>query len=126
MKLLCLIIAMALMVGAYVPVCAADEQGAQKLLKEGLLGAAVGGIAASASDGDAGKGALIGAGTNIAGQAIMGALSGPSSQQTTAPAPQTTVSGTYSSGYQDGYSKGYQEGFQEGYKQGLQQPTFRE
>jgi hypothetical protein len=70
---------------------AADAQG---ILKDGLMGAAVGAISSGASGGKAGKGALIGAGTNVIGSALLGFLSGPSNTQTSsapsyyAPAPQ--------------------------------------
>jgi len=49
-----------------------------QILKQGLLGAGTGAIASSASGGDAGKGALIGAGTNIIGGALLDAISQPS------------------------------------------------
>ncbi|PIU40413.1 MAG: hypothetical protein COT00_01840, partial [Candidatus Omnitrophica bacterium CG07_land_8_20_14_0_80_50_8] len=54
------------------------------ILREGLLGAGTGAIAASASGGNAGKGALIGAGTNVIGGALLDMLTGPS---TSPPAP---------------------------------------
>ncbi len=50
----------------------------KKLLKQGLLGAGTGAIAASASGGKAGKGALIGAGTNILGGVLLDTLTQPS------------------------------------------------
>ena len=49
-----------------------------KILKQGLLGAGTGAIASSASGGDAGKGAVIGAGTNIIGGALLDSLTGSS------------------------------------------------
>ncbi len=52
----------------------------KKIIKSGLLGAGVGAISASASGGSAGKGALIGAGTNVIGGALLDSLMGPSSQ----------------------------------------------
>jgi L-aminopeptidase/D-esterase-like protein len=55
-----------------------QESGSQKVLKQGLLGAGTGAIAASASGGDAGKGALIGAGTNVIGGALLDTLTQPS------------------------------------------------
>ncbi len=70
---------------------AADVQG---ILKEGLMGAAVGAISSGASGGKAGKGALIGAGTNVIGSALLGLLSGSSNTRTSSvpsyytPAPQ--------------------------------------
>ncbi len=49
-----------------------------KILKQGLLGAGTGAIAAGASGGSAGKGALIGAGTNVIGGALLDSLTGSS------------------------------------------------
>jgi hypothetical protein len=62
-----------------------QEDPTKKILKQGLLGAGTGAIAASASGGKAGKGALIGAGTNVIGGALLDMLSGPS--QTAQPQP---------------------------------------
>lgn len=58
-----------------------QESGTQKVLKQGLLGAGTGAIAAGASGGDAGKGALIGAGTNVIGNALLDALTQPPQQR---------------------------------------------
>ncbi|MBI3315473.1 MAG: hypothetical protein HYZ87_00655, partial [Candidatus Omnitrophica bacterium] len=55
-----------------------QEDPTKKILKQGLLGAGTGAIAASASGGKAGKGALIGAGTNIIGGALLDTLTGSS------------------------------------------------
>lgn len=57
----------------------ADDTQLKYLLQNGLLGAGVGAISAEASGGKAGKGALIGAGTNIIGTALFGFLTQPSS-----------------------------------------------
>ena len=63
-----------------------QEDPNKKILKQGLLGAGVGAISASASGGKAGKGALIGAGTNVIGGALLDSLmGGGSSQQQQAP-----------------------------------------
>ncbi len=62
-----------------------DEQN-KKILKEAVVGAGVGAVAAGASGGSAGKGALIGAGTNVIGSAVLDTLT--SSQ---APQPQPQV-----------------------------------
>lgn len=58
-----------------------QESGTQKVLKQGLLGAGTGALAAGVSGGDAGKGALIGAGTNIIGGALLDAITTPSQPQ---------------------------------------------
>ena len=50
-----------------------DEQN-KKVLKQGLMGAGVGAIASGTSGGNAGKGALIGAGTNVIGSALIDTL----------------------------------------------------
>ena len=57
-----------------------DEQN-KKVLKQGLMGAGVGAIAAGTSGGSAGKGALIGAGTNVIGSALVDTLTTPSAPQ---------------------------------------------
>ncbi|PIU40295.1 MAG: hypothetical protein COT00_02400, partial [Candidatus Omnitrophica bacterium CG07_land_8_20_14_0_80_50_8] len=58
-----------------------QEDPNKKILKQGLLGAGVGAISASASGGSAGKGALIGAGTNVIGGALLDTLTGSSQPQ---------------------------------------------
>ncbi len=58
-----------------------QEDPNKKILKAGLLGAGTGAIAASASGGSAGKGALIGAGTNVIGGALLDSLMGGSQPQ---------------------------------------------
>ena len=58
-----------------------QENANQKIIKQGLLGAGVGAISASASGGKAGKGALIGAGTNVIGGALLDTLMTPSQPQ---------------------------------------------
>ena len=85
-KLFSLLLVMAFLAGMSAPAWADDQQnGAQTILKQGILGAAVGGIAAGASGGKAGKGALIGAGTNVIGGALLDTLTGSGSSQ---PQPQ--------------------------------------
>jgi len=61
-----------------------NEDPNKKIIKQGLLGAGVGAVSAGASGGSAGKGALIGAGTNVIGGALLDSLTGPSQ----APQPQ--------------------------------------
>ncbi|MBN2453436.1 MAG: hypothetical protein JXB40_04160, partial [Candidatus Omnitrophica bacterium] len=50
-------------------ICSAYSQddNTKNVLKQGLLGAGVGAVASSTSGGNAGQGALIGAGTNVIG-----------------------------------------------------------
>ncbi|MCM8781647.1 MAG: hypothetical protein NC828_01115 [Candidatus Omnitrophica bacterium] len=122
MKPLCLTVAIAFTLSLITPVLSAEERGAQKVLKEGLLGAGVGAVAASASGGKAGKGALIGAGANIAGEAIMGALTAEPvqpSQQTTATVTEVAAPSLYQQGYEAGYQKGFDAGYEKGYNAGL-------
>ncbi|MBI2095042.1 MAG: hypothetical protein HYT89_02620 [Candidatus Omnitrophica bacterium] len=80
----------------------------KRILKQGLLGAGTGAIAASASGGKAGKGALIGAGTNVIGGALLDSLMGGSQQQAPPPAyyppqpyPQQAVQPAYATSGQD-------------------------
>ena len=71
------------------PVTTQDEYN-KKVIKQGLMGAAVGAIAAETSGGKAGQGALVGAGTNVLGSALFDVLTAPSAQPqqvTTAYAP---------------------------------------
>lgn len=63
-----------------------QDDSAKKVIKQGLLGAGVGALAAGVGDGNAGTGALVGAGTNVIGGALLDFLTGPS---TTSSAPQT-------------------------------------
>ncbi len=58
----------------------AQDEYTKKVVKQGLLGAATGAIAAEASGGKAGKGALIGAGTNVIGGALFDMLTTPQAQ----------------------------------------------
>lgn len=54
-----------------------QESSSSKMLKQGLLGAGTGAIASGASGGNAGQGALIGAGTGIIGGALLDAMTAP-------------------------------------------------
>ncbi len=68
-----------------------QESSSSKMLKQGLLGAGTGAIAAGASGGNAGQGALIGAGTGVIGGMLLDSLSQPSQPRRVyrrAPAPQ--------------------------------------
>lgn len=73
-----------------------QDDSTKNILKQGLLGAGTGAIAASASGGKAGQGALIGAGTNVIGGALLDALTGPStSSQSYRSAPVSQPQGYY-------------------------------
>ena len=70
---------------------AQDDDSSRTILKQGLVGAGSGALAAGMSGGKAGQGALIGAGTSIIGSALLDALTGPSqtsSRRRAAPPPQ--------------------------------------
>lgn len=56
----------------------AQDDNTKNVLKQGLLGAGVGAISSGASGGNAGQGALIGAGTSVIGSALLDAITGPS------------------------------------------------
>jgi len=77
-----LLIAIFLTASAY-----SQDDETRNILKQGLLGAGTGAIAAGASGGKAGQGALIGAGTAIIGSALLDAITGPSPSQRRAPPP---------------------------------------
>ncbi len=90
-----------------------QENASNKILKQGLLGAGVGAISASASGGKAGKGALIGAGTNVIGGALLDTVfsSGSQPQQQAQPVyyqqPQYVQQQQYPQSYsQTGYTSG--------------------
>ncbi len=55
-----------------------QESSASKVIKQGLLGAGTGAIASGVSGGNAGKGALIGAGAGVIGGALLDILTQPS------------------------------------------------
>jgi len=55
-----------------------DEEGTRNVLKQGLLGAGTGAIASGVSGGNAGTGALVGAGTGVIGGALLDAITTPS------------------------------------------------
>lgn len=56
-----------------------DDDSTRNVLKQGLLGAGTGAIASGVSGGNAGTGALVGAGTAVIGSALLDAITGPSS-----------------------------------------------
>ena len=57
-----------------------QESGTQKVLKQGLVGAGSGALAAGMSGGNAGQGALIGAGTSVIGGALLDTITAPPQQ----------------------------------------------
>ena len=61
---------------------APQQSGSQKILKQGLVGAGTGALASGMSGGNAGKGALIGAGTSVIGNALLDTLTTPTPQRT--------------------------------------------
>ncbi len=115
MKVLTYCVVICLLVGLTIPAMAQQKSG-RSILKEGLLGAATGAIAADQSDGKAGKGALIGAGTNVVGGALLDVIM-PDEQAATTTAPATMP--VESATAQDWYQKGYQDGFKAGYTEGM-------
>jgi hypothetical protein len=58
-----------------------QESGTSKILKQGLLGAGTGAIASGVSGGNAGPGALVGAGTSIIGNALLDTITQPPQQR---------------------------------------------
>ncbi|MFA5145974.1 MAG: hypothetical protein WC515_01130 [Candidatus Omnitrophota bacterium] len=78
------VLAAVIVMCAAVPLYGVDDS-TRNVLKQGLLGAGTGAIAASASGGKAGQGALIGAGTSVIGSALLDSLTGPSSSSSSAP-----------------------------------------
>lgn len=121
MKIVCMLMALVLACGITTPVFAdSDSRG---ILKEGLLGAATGAVAAGASGGKAGKGALIGAGVNVVGGALLDTMTEPSHPQQvqqvqTVPVQQVPVQSINATSYQQGYNDGFQAGYEKGYSAG--------
>ncbi len=115
MRLIIAIIIAAFVITGFCKTAICEEDAAQRLLKDGLLGAATGAVASSASGGKAGKGALVGAGVNIVGGVLFDAMSGKKVAQT-----DTVQSMTPTDAFQQGYQAGYQSGFDKGYSEGYQ------
>ena len=88
-------IALVLICAMFAATAYCQDDSSRNILKQGLLGAGTGAIAAGASGGNAGKGALIGAGTNVIGNALLDALTGPSQTPRRAPQPQYYDDGSY-------------------------------
>lgn len=118
-KLVYTILIIVVAVSLAAPVSFAEDTASGRVLKQGILGAGVGAIAAGASGGKAGKGALIGAGANIAGSVIMDAVTeqpqpAQQVQQVQAVPVQSAASTTYQQGFNDGFQQGYQKGYEAG------------
>jgi len=93
MKIKYVFFILAVLISAAIAACPAysqDDDTTRNVLKNGLLGAGTGAIAAGASGGNAGTGALIGAGTNVIGGALLDMMTTPSasSSRRAAPPPQ--------------------------------------
>jgi hypothetical protein len=58
-----------------------QEDHSTKVIKGGLVGAGAGALAAGVSGGNAGQGALIGAGTNVIGNALLDSITRPQQQR---------------------------------------------
>lgn len=142
-RLICVAMVLGFIVMLVMPV-SAEEDGTRKVLKQGIVGAATGAIVAKESDGKAGKGALIGAGTTVIGGALLDVVMPeqkttttttttqqyPQQQPVYAPqpqysqpaqvvyAPQVPQQAT-SADAQSWYQKGYNDGFKAGYQEGL-------
>ncbi len=103
---------------------AAFSYAAEKVLKEGLLGAGSGlvggGLASGAKGKNVWKGALAGAGVNILGGMLLDNHSG---EEVTSEKNIKNLDSTsaYKQGYQDGFENGYKQGYTEGYKEGMQE-----
>jgi len=116
-KLITFIVALALVLAFSLPLMAQDDTG-KRVIKDAIVGAGTGAIAAGATGGKAGTGALIGAGTGAIGGVLMDVITEPSGSKTS----QQAVSAEELSAqevYQTGYEKGYKAGFNEGFKEGL-------
>jgi len=110
------ILALALCFYAVAPALAAEDA-SKNILKQGILGAGTGAIAAGASGGKAGQGALIGAGTGILGNILLDTLTGDNQSQPTQQQRERTTQTVDL--YQEAYQEGYTDGFKDGYKEGL-------
>ena len=119
MKLLIIVVAVAFMVIGFMSHAQCEDQ-AQKLLKQGLLGAATGAVASEASGGKAGKGALYGAGVNIIGGMLFDAMSGERVEKVDNVRNMDSTE-AFQQGYQSGYQQGFEKGFSEGYRSAVKQ-----
>jgi len=113
MKTLVYLLVIGLVLGLAIPAFAAERN----ILKEGILGAATGAVAADQSDGKAGKGALIGVGTQVIGGALLDVVM-PDQEESGVP-KSTSREPVESATAQEWFTKGYQDGFKAGYAEGL-------
>ena len=91
-----------------------------EILKRGLLGAGAGAAGSAAGGGNVGTGALVGAGVNVLGGALLDSMSGEKVEDVNnvdSVSPRTA----YSDGYEAGYGNGYKKGYTDGYKEGLKE-----
>lgn len=115
MRTIIAIVVITLLISGFCSVGLCAEKTAQKLLKQGLLGAATGAISSEVSGGKAGKGALVGAGVNIVGGMLFDAMTGERVGKV------EQVQGMNSTdAFQQGYQAGYQQGFEKGYNRGYE------
>lgn len=77
----CLLAILAIAISRSGLLYAQDDDSTRQILKQGLLGAGTGAIAAGTSGGNAGQGALIGAGTGVIGSALLDAITSPQQSQ---------------------------------------------
>lgn len=118
MKTLIVVVLASLIITGYaIPAFAGSDS--SDILKEGILGAATGAVASSASGGEAGKGALIGAGVNIIGGALFDAMSGEK-VATVDQVNNMPSQGAFQEGYNQGFNQGYQQGYNTGFTKGYE------
>ena len=139
-RLICAVMILGFTAGLIFTPMAQGDDSSNKILKEGILGAATGAVAAGASGGKAGKGEFIGPGTNDIGGAVFDTIFGGSQKQAPAQQPAQQVVYTQQPQYpqpqqvvyvpqppqqattsdaQVWYQKGYQDGFKAGYQEGM-------
>ena len=118
MKVVITVIVAALLIVTICNIGQCAEKTAQRLLKQGLLGAATGAVASEVSGGKAGKGALVGAGVNIIGGMLFDAMTGKRVEEVTAVEGMGSTE-AFQRGYQSRYQQGFEKGYGEGYQTGL-------
>ncbi|MFH0731915.1 MAG: hypothetical protein V2A72_03210 [Candidatus Omnitrophota bacterium] len=126
MKTVIIIVIAVLLIAGFCNTGQCAEDAAGKLLKQGLLGAATGAVASSASGGEAGKGALYGAGVNIVGGMVLDAITGqPVEKQETVETMGSTTE-AFQRGYEAGYKLGFEKGYSEGFASGANSDTTKQ